>query len=182
MQNNLNRYWIVLIISLYKIISNFAIEQRLTKSVFIYHDNIWAASWQNQRNDCVPSKDSDQPGHLPSLIRVFTVRMKLGSLATHRAHSEDTDQMPSLMWVFTVRTLILLVLSWGSSYEQKQPKSYKTSCASNKDSNQPAWLHCLNSVFAVQSMGSQGPQTTKTFQNAQVRRLIWVLAWVAKDP
>ena len=24
----------------------------------------------------VPSKDSDQPGHLPSLIRVFAVRMK----------------------------------------------------------------------------------------------------------
>ena len=25
---------------------------------------------------CAPSEDSDQPGHLPSLIRVFTVRMK----------------------------------------------------------------------------------------------------------
>ena len=25
---------------------------------------------------CVPSKDSDQPGHPPSLIRVFTVRMR----------------------------------------------------------------------------------------------------------
>ena len=35
---------------------------------------IWAASWQNQQNDCVPSKDSDQPGHPPSLIRVFAVR------------------------------------------------------------------------------------------------------------
>ena len=23
---------------------------------------------------CAPSEDSDQPGHLPSLIRVFTVR------------------------------------------------------------------------------------------------------------
>ena len=36
----------------------------------------WAASWQNQQNDCVPSEDSDQPGHPASLIRVFTVRMK----------------------------------------------------------------------------------------------------------
>ena len=34
---------------------------------------IWAASWQNQQNDCAPSKDSDQPGHPPSLIRVFSV-------------------------------------------------------------------------------------------------------------
>ena len=25
---------------------------------------------------CAPSKDSDQPGHLPSLIRVFTVHLK----------------------------------------------------------------------------------------------------------
>ena len=30
---------------------------------------IWAASWQNQQNDCAPSEDSDQPGHPPSLIR-----------------------------------------------------------------------------------------------------------------
>ena len=28
----------------------------------------WAASWQNQQNDCAPSEDSDQPGHQPSLI------------------------------------------------------------------------------------------------------------------
>ena len=29
---------------------------------------IWAASRQNQLNDCAPSEDSDQPGHSPSLI------------------------------------------------------------------------------------------------------------------
>ena len=37
---------------------------------------------QNQQNDCVPSKDSVQPGHSPSLIRAFAVRMK------------KADQMP----------------------------------------------------------------------------------------
>ena len=36
---------------------------------------IWATTWQNQQNECAPSKDSDQPGHPPSLIRVFTVRL-----------------------------------------------------------------------------------------------------------
>ena len=36
----------------------------------------WATSWQNQQCGCAPSEGSDQPGHLPSLIRVFTVRMK----------------------------------------------------------------------------------------------------------
>ena len=41
---------------------------------------------------------------------------KLGSLAIHCAHSEDTDQtrrISRLIWVFAGRTVILLVLSWG---------------------------------------------------------------------
>ena len=37
---------------------------------------IWAASRQNQQNECAPSEDSDQPGHPPSLIRGFAVRTK----------------------------------------------------------------------------------------------------------
>ena len=36
----------------------------------------WAATWQNQQNECAPSEDSDQPELPPSLIRVFAVRMK----------------------------------------------------------------------------------------------------------
>ena len=49
------------------------------KESYIYAivDNTsWAATWQNQQSDCAPSEDSDQPGHQPSLIRVFAVRMK----------------------------------------------------------------------------------------------------------
>ena len=72
----------------------------------------------------VTSEDSDQPGHLPSLIRVVTVRMKkirpvwsesslstwrnLGSLATNWAHSEDSDLL-GLGWAHNYA--ILLVLS-----------------------------------------------------------------------
>ena len=33
----------------------------------------WATTRQNQQNDCAPSEDSDQPGHPPSLIKVFAV-------------------------------------------------------------------------------------------------------------
>ena len=43
---------------------------------------------------------------------------KLGSLATHWAHSEDSDQTgrkPRLIWVFAGCTVILLVLSWGDT-------------------------------------------------------------------
>ena len=85
-------------------------------------DNMkWATSWQNQQNDCAPSEDSDQPGHPPSLIKVFTVCMKkLGSLATHWAHSEDSDktgQMPrsilSLRWAHS--HFVGFVMKWLSS-------------------------------------------------------------------
>ena len=31
-------------------------------------------TWQNQQYECSPSEDPDQPGHPPSLIRVFAVR------------------------------------------------------------------------------------------------------------
>ena len=79
------------------------------------------ASWQNQRCGCASSEDSDQPGHPPSLIRVFPVRMKKAWVLSYpvSAHSEDSDQtgqMPRLIWVFAGRTLTLLVLSWGGSY------------------------------------------------------------------
>ena len=50
---------------------------------------------------------------------VFAVRIKKArSLATHWAHSEDSDQtgrMPRLIWVFAGRTVILSVLSWDGS-------------------------------------------------------------------
>ena len=65
---------------------------------------------------CVPSEDSDQPGHPPRLIRVFAVHMKKAwVLTTHWVHSEDSDQtgrMPRLIWFFAGRTVTLLVLSW----------------------------------------------------------------------
>ena len=45
---------------------------------------------------CVPNEDSDQPEHPPSLIRALSAWRKLRSLATHWAHSEDSDL--SLCW------------------------------------------------------------------------------------
>ena len=83
---------------------------------------------------CAPSKDSDQPGPVSRDIAMFGINWKvilpvwsesalstwrkLGSLATHWAHSEDSDQtgrMPRLNWIFAGSTVILLVLSWGGS-------------------------------------------------------------------
>ena len=83
---------------------------------------MWAASWQNQQNDCAPSENSDQPGHLPSLIRVFTVRMKKAWLlsyplnAQQRLWSDRTDIQAdlSLHWAHShfVGFVIQFTLTW----------------------------------------------------------------------
>ena len=58
---------------------------------------------------CAPNEDSDQPGHPPSLIRVFTVRMKKASFlsyplsAQRRLWSDWADAQAdlSLRWAHT---------------------------------------------------------------------------------
>ena len=82
---------------------------------------IWAATWQNQQNECASSEDSDQPGIHPVCSESsLSAWRHLGSLATHWAHSEDSGQtgrMPRLIWVFAGRTHILLVLSCRGLFE-----------------------------------------------------------------
>ena len=64
--------------------------------------NIWAASWQNQQMTFVPSEDPEQPGHPPSLIRLFAGRMKrhwvLSYWWEHCEDSADTQVDLSLHW------------------------------------------------------------------------------------
>ena len=87
--------------------------------MWFYHRVMWATTWQNEQKECAPSKDSDQRGHPPSLIRVFAVCLKKAWVLSYPLNaSEDSDQtgrMPRLIWVFTGRTLILLVLSCRGS-------------------------------------------------------------------
>ena len=82
------------------VIYNYTMQNKFSK---------WAASWQNQQNDCAPSEDSDQPGHPPNLIRVFAVRMKKAWVlsyplsAQRRLWSDWTDAQAdlSLRWAHT---------------------------------------------------------------------------------
>ena len=95
------------------------IRPQLVQRNYCY-GTIWAASWQNQQCGCAPSKDSDQPGHLSSLIRVIAVRMKKVWVlsyplsAQQRLWSDWADAR--LIWVFAGHTVILLVLSQGGSF------------------------------------------------------------------
>ena len=71
---------------------------------------------------CVPSEDSDQPGHPPSVIRVFAVCMKKAWVLSYplRLWSDLADAQAdlSLHWAhshfvgFVMRRLILWVLKW----------------------------------------------------------------------
>ena len=65
----------------------------------------WAASWQNKQNDCAPSKDSYQSGHLPSLISLRCASLgswgsKLSSCGQWRLSLDwaDTQADLSLHW------------------------------------------------------------------------------------
>ena len=66
----------------------------------------WAMAWQNQQNGCAPSKDSNHPGHPPSLIRIFAVRIKkpwvlsypLSTQQRHWSVWADAQADLSLLW------------------------------------------------------------------------------------
>ena len=62
---------------------------------------IWAAPWQKQQNDLCAQQRIDQPGHPPSLISVFAVRMKkhwvLSYPLSAREDSDQTERMPRLI-------------------------------------------------------------------------------------
>ena len=63
-----------------------------------------------------------------------STRRKLGYLATHWVHSEDSNQtgrMPRLIRVFAGSTVIFLVLSWGGSIFFCRSWRYEKFCVSS---------------------------------------------------
>ena len=80
--------------------------QKIMHSKCLY---IWATIWQNQQSECAPSEDSDQPGHPPSLIRVFAVHMKKAWVLSYPLSTQgrfwsdwaDAQADLSLRWAHT---------------------------------------------------------------------------------
>ena len=78
---------------------------------------MWAATWQKQQSECAHSEDSDQPGHPPSLIRVFAVRMKEAWVlsyplsAQRRLWSDWVDVQADLSLRWTHRHFVGFVMS-----------------------------------------------------------------------
>ena len=71
---------------------------------------IWAATWQNQQSDCAPSEDSDQPGHPPSLIRVFAVCMDKAWVLSYPLSAHQ------ILWSDWADTQADLSLRWAHSH------------------------------------------------------------------
>ena len=65
---------------------------------------------------CAPSQDSDQPGHPPSLIRVFAVCMKKAWVLHTAKTLIRLGGCPCWSETLLGAHAILLVLSWGGSY------------------------------------------------------------------
>ena len=61
---------------------------------------------------CMPSEDSNQPGHQPSLIRVLAVTMKKAWVLSYPLSAQWRLWSN---WASAGRTVILLVLSWSGS-------------------------------------------------------------------
>ena len=95
---------------------------------------------------CAPSEESDQPGHPPSLIRVFAVRMKKAWVLSYLLSAQRR------VWVFAGRTVTLLFLPWGSSFASLScliatPHLYTISCAMYSLSQLPVTIRRLVSNF-----------------------------------
>ena len=69
---------------------------------------------------CAPSEDSDQPGHPPSLIRVFAVRIKKAWVLSYPLSAKRRlirlGACPGWSESSLGAHAILLVLSWGGPY------------------------------------------------------------------
>ena len=92
--------------------SSFSNIHHITRPVqtliFIFY--IWAATWQNRQSDCAPSEDSDQPGHPPSLIRVFAVRMEKALVLNYPLSAQRR------LWSDWVDAQADLSLRWAHSH------------------------------------------------------------------
>ena len=83
----------------------------------------WATGRQNQQSDCAPSEDSDQPGHPPSLIRVFAVHMKKAWVlsyplsAQRRLWSDWAEAQADLSLRWAHSHFVGFVMSWLNYFQ-----------------------------------------------------------------
>ena len=108
---NIDEYWWTFKIICYNVDEH--LKSFVTTASFPWHIwqyMIWAATWQNQQSACAPSEDSDQPGHPPSLIWVFAVRMKKSWVRSYPLRAQRR------LWSDCAVTQADLCLRWAHSH------------------------------------------------------------------
>ena len=75
---------------------------------------VWAASWQNQQNDCASSEDSDQPVH--PVWSESSLCAQMGAKDPSLLHADRLSGCPGWSESSLGAHAILLVLSRGGSY------------------------------------------------------------------
>ena len=101
----------------------------------------------------VPSKDSDQPGHSPSLIRVFAVHMKkhwaFNYLLSTSEDYDQTERMPRLIGVLTGCTCHF------AGFVMRQLKyEWLIQSARIEDSTRSKWVNFISSTVKPISTSS----------------------------
>ena len=142
-----NRYMLKEIIISFRKLWLLSLSQHSVSDIEIF----WSALIFEPQHDktnkmaCASSEDSDQPGHSPSLIRVFAVRMKktwalnyplsaqrrLWSDWMDKPKTLQTGRMPRLIWVFAARSHFVGFVMLRLSYEEfafinsPEPKAHR---------------------------------------------------------
>ena len=150
------RTW-MLCIRLYNCMKRNEIQLQDFFQKFTDKNTIWATTWQNQQSDCAPSEDSYQPGHPPSLIRVFAVRMKKAWVLSYPLSAQRrlwSDWADARFVGFVMSRLISFLSNDSFSvycissvrvrslFEPEHGKTYKMACVPSKDSDQGLISFC----------------------------------------
>ena len=140
----------------------------------------WAVTWQNQQSECVPSVNSDQPWHPPSLIKVFAVCMKKPGVlsyplsAQRRLWSDWADAQAdlSLHWAQSMCWFCHLVaqISKYSSWIMTGFQIVKWETTTKSKQQRKCTLRCW-SVLKLQKI-----QTAKKMSHFMTKPTKWVCA------
>ena len=125
---------------------------------------------------CAPSKDSDQPRHPPSLIRVFSVRSK------GRCRPKVSSCGQQRLWSDWVDAHADLSLCWAQrSFEPRYDKTNKMAVRPAKTQMslgiRPVWSE--SSMSAWRNLGSSSTHwahSEDSDQTGRMPRLMWVFA------
>ena len=108
--------------------------------------------WHDKTNKVVyaPSWDSDQPGHPPSLIRVFAVRMKKAWILSYPLRAQQR------LWSDRVDAQADLSLRWAhmSVYWFSHEAAQMLMCPKHADRMAKRWILIMNSLIWVSSISS----------------------------